>query len=301
MPPRALPQRLIWLAMFIGVVVAGDRLLAQGLSRTLLHTRSALAQSYRGGVIAPVLVVGNSRAKFGLPAVEVERRAGAPAFNLSVNGASMELLEVLLFDYLDKNGAPEQLILEIAPQYQPNNHLAAFTPWMAWSPRLAELVERRLPETAAACRVSHLYAYNSDQFRRSLGFLGRSEEEWVLHGQISPHQEEVVAALPPRAFEHTEANRDALGRIAAGARERGVRLRLVLAPFLPAYRQGIVNLEAWLAEVRAAAGVERVWDYSGALDETRWFRDQDHLNEEGTRVFLDRLERDGFFRDGVGI
>lgn len=81
---------------------------------------------------------------------------------------------------------------------------------------------------------------------------------------------------------------------------RGIETRLVIGPYLPAYAARSVNLRD--ATALLAARVHEVdpdavvWDYSTAIADPAAFADRIHLNVHGSRLLLQKMRNDGFFR-----
>jgi len=74
--------------------------------------------------------------------------------------------------------------------------------------------------------------------------------------------------------------------------QRGIEVRLVIAPYAPVRRT--TNTAAFVRLIESRTGV-RVWNYIDALKDIDGFADTVHLNERGSREFLGMLVRDGVF------
>jgi hypothetical protein len=281
-----------WLAMLAIVVVAGDRAGAFVFSRILLHSQFRFSRVYRGGLQADVLVIGDSRGVHSFYAPAIERLTGRPAFNLSFNSMSMPIIEALLADYLDRNARPRRVVIETTCVTVHRGLFSELVTYAGASPRLERLYASEHPRAAAAARTFHLLPYNSEFFLRALASLRSSDQDWINRTVIPP---ELTAPRGSRWQPHAVSeDLDALERVVAMLKDRGVETRLVIAPYHPAARIGMEDLTASVtAHARRVDPSARVWNYSDALSESRYFADAVHLNADGSEVFLRMLVRDG--------
>jgi len=142
--------------------------------------------------------------------------------------------------------------------------------------------------------VAALYCLNSPLTVRGAYYARRSDQGWVNRYRISPALVAATDTLSPQPLNPIlPENVEALGAVLATARAAGVQVRLLWAPYLPAYRTRLPGAEAWLARAEALLG-EPVWDHSGSLDDAAFFSDRVHLNDAGARALADTLVTRGF-------
>jgi len=291
----ALRAGLLRFGALLACVLAGDRLLAAALQAALPHSQFRFSVAEHGGLPPNLLMLGNSRAVNGLYAPELARWSQLPVLNLAYNGMSTLVAEAVLRDYLGRNAAPKLLVLEVSNVQDPHQLLDGLMCYWSASPALAELADVRSPANRRAASWFHLYAFNGEVPLRALYFARRSDQDWINRYRISDALVAEARDGPDIELGAKPENLEALGRIGALARERGIPLRLIVAPYLPEYAAHVRNWDAWLERVRAAAGsAERVWDYSRAVSDTAHFADRLHLNEVGGVPFAARLAADGF-------
>ncbi|WP_420453982.1 hypothetical protein [Rubrivirga sp.] len=289
-------KRIAWALALVALVVAGDRALAAGLHSAVMHTGNRFAVLYRGDAPGGVLVLGNSRGVNTFHAPTLERALGRPVFNASANGAPTALSEVLLRDYVERNPAPELVVLEVTGVAGGVDQFATFFPFGAESARLDAYLDGAVPASvAAARRVSALFDYNGELLFRALGSAGASDQGQINRYTVSPELVEATRRGGPTELRARPENLDALGRIVAFCRAEGVELRLVIGPYLPAFREKIGTYDAWLARVRQAANGTPIWDYSNALDDPSLFADRLHMNHRGAQALTPILIADGLF------
>ena len=163
---------------------------------------------------------------------------------------------------------------------------------------LGALADSLRPRSRAATRLSHLFAFNGEASLRALYYARRSDQDWVNRYRIEPGLLRAARDDTSFSLEFREDNLAALGRIRRLARERGVPVRLVITPYLPAYAAHMRDSGPWLERIHATGDrKERLWDYRNAEPDSRHFADRVHVNDQGSIPFAARLVRDGFFSD----
>ena len=76
------------------------------------------------------------------------------------------------------------------------------------------------------------------------------------------------------------------------AKQKGVRVELVVNPYYPPFADKIGNLADLVAAAEQATGLT-VHDYSNSIAGVDGFGDYQHLNKRGAREYLDKLMQDG--------
>lgn len=287
--------RLVLLVALVGTVAfAGDRLAGWAGHRLLLESGFRFSRLYRAELPAETVILGNSRAVNALLAPALEERTGRSVRSLAWNGLSAELAGVLWEDWLERHPPPELLLVEVGFVTGSNRQLGDFRPYYGDSPRLRALARRDAARSLRACSVARLYCLNSPLTLRAAWYARRSDQGWVNRYRISPALVAATDTLPRDPVDPIlPGNLEALRGIVAAAEEAGAEVRLLWAPFLPAYRARLDGARPWLHQVEAAAG-RPVLDLSGGLADPTYFSDRIHLNDVGARALADTLVARGF-------
>ena len=283
-------KHLIWIAAFLLLTFAGDRLGGWVCGELLEGSEFRYSRLYRGGAEADLLLVGNSRGlMFYQPYIEEKTQANT--LNLSYNGLPMNLARVLVEDYLVNNPTPRKMILDVTMCDRANQQMVnQFKQYLPYSDSLGALIRRTDDRTYWGAQVSHLFRYNSELFLRALYYRGRSDEDWLLDRVISAPMLAGVGETPDYTIEPMFL--EDLKATVGLAKRRGIEVELVINPYLPAFAQRITNLPAFKQQIEARTGL-RVKDYSQAVTMIEGFGDYQHLNKSGSRVYIDRLLADG--------
>ena len=292
-------KRALFVLGFCLLTIAGDRLIAGFLGRAVCSSQTRFSEMYRGGKPSSIVAIGNSRGVNALYSPAIRDEIGIEAFNLSYNGMSMVIAEMLLRDYLDRNEKPRMLVLEITNLGDKNDLLQDLKLYRGLSIRIDSMLAAELPLTATTGRVMHLYNFNGEMFLRSLFYLHRSDQSWVNRYRILPSVLASVGTAAPEEPRILPENLEALRRVLALSRDEGIPTRLLVSPYLPGCVERMAGFRAWTAAVRKFTGPRvRIWDYSAAVKDPSCFADRVHMNEQGSRLFIERLKADGFF-DGI--
>jgi hypothetical protein len=293
---RVFTQRLGVVCLFVLSVFVIDRALAGALGHVVAHNHSRFARLYAGQEPPSILILGNSRGADSFLAKDIARASGQPALNLSWMGVSMRLSQVLLEDYLRLNAPPRLVLLEVTSLETPPNQQLGYL--MPYTSRGFGLQRYWCEQQAAECwasRVASSYRYNALSTVHAFLHLERDDQSRSHEGVISPAliEDAGTAASQNASYDLLPENALALRSIVEACRQRGIPIRLVVAPFFPAYLRGH-RLDDWKQRVREIAD-EPLWDYSELLSEPRFFADRIHLNGDGSRALLERMLRDRLF------
>lgn len=302
--PRSAQEKflrsMLWLMLLAFVFVLGDRAASSLVQKALRHSGFRFARIYRGGLPRGILVLGHSR---GVSAVFPPGAAGLlhePVYNLSFNGVSTEVDEALLRDYLDHNSAPRLVMIEVT-NIATDNHIVSETKTFGGlSPRLDSLYARVHPTAARSLRIAHLFRYNSELFLRTAYYFKKSDQGLTNRSLISDRLLRNTNEEPAWSLEALEPNVSALARMVRTLRERGIEVRLFIAPYLPAHAKRLTNLDAVKRLIDSAVGQPNsVWDYSQAIGESERFADRIHLNFRGAEPLLIKMMSDDLFISGA--
>jgi hypothetical protein len=286
--------RLWWLALLL-VVFVGDTLATRVLDRLTLSSEARFSKLYAGRLPKnAVWIIGNSRALNTFYAPTLSDRTQQPVINLSYNGLSMSVIDVLLRDALERNGRPRRVVIEVSAVLQSGEVLDDLRMYTRFSPRLAELNAQVLPQTHAISRVVGLYSYNSETFFRVLHYLDKSDQDWINRYHISADTLRKIKSSPATRHQTRPAELAALKRTLAWLAAEGLESKLVLGPYLPEYAAKISNLADWRSELERELR-QPIVDLSDAVLETSAFADGIHLNEQGGKLLADIVVRGGLF------
>jgi hypothetical protein len=280
-------RALIWFAVLIAVVLAGDRLLSWTLDHALVRSQFRYSRLYRGGNDAEVIILGDSRGVHSFYAPAIEELTGSKAFNLSYNSMSMRIAEAVLLDYLDRNRQPRLVIIEITSVAFEGALTSELRTYADFSPRLAALHDEAHPSAAASGRAFHLLHLNSGFYLEAVHYMGRSDQTWINRASMPQGLRNSVS---PQWQMPTGDNLAALNRMIQVLRRRGVEVRLVLAPYCP-----VPSNMGQFATIVAQSSAMPVWNYAGSMCDPDEFADTVHLNERGSRALLAMMKRDGVF------
>lgn len=288
-------RRIFGIIFFSVLVLLGDRLGGWGLSKLVDRSQFRYSRLYQESAEAEILLLGNSRGlSFFQPAIE--EVTGQSTFNLSYNGMPVDLMKILVEDYLERYPAPKTVLIDITLCDRFNEQLVAgFGPYRHYSERLDSLIKMSDAKVWWAGRVSHLFRYNSEVFQRALYYLGRSDEDWLLDRTITPGLIETLAAPDYTfVFGYPEETIAILNKLVKRLQQSGVQVRLVINPYFPSFRDKMIGLDRLKEQVEDITN-QPVHDFSRAVEGLEYFGDFQHLNQNGSRVYIDLLEQKGFF------
>lgn len=290
---------LSWIAVIV-VALVGDRILGFGVESTVNHSDLRFSRMYSGRMNADVLVLGNSRAVNTLYAPSLAEELALRVDSLAYNGVNAEVAEALALDALDHGVKPEWALIEVTTVQGPPSVLNDLRLYQRQSARLDALLATHFSDTANASRVSWLYSKNTELLLRAAYYHQTSDLTWINHYQIPEDLVESTRHMAPVAFEHSAVNNRKLGELVGTLEGRGVKVCLLLGPYLDVYLNKISNLKTWLAAVQAAVGPEHpILDLSDSLKSHEMFADRIHSNIRGASVVSKRVAdsiRDGACR-----
>jgi hypothetical protein len=213
-------------------------------------------------------------------------------------GVSMKLTQLLLEDYLQFNAPPRLVLLEVTSLETPaNQQLGYLMPYTSRSSGLERYWCEQRPEDCWASRIATSFRYNSLSTVHALLHLERDDQSRAHEGVINPaliaDSKAGAASANAGPYELLPENAAALRAIVELCQQRGIPIRLIIAPFFPGYLQNRA-LPDWKRRVRDISG-QPIWDYSDTLVSPELFADRIHLNGKGARAMLETLMRDGVF------
>lgn len=287
-------SRWLWIPVFILVLFVGDRAAGFVLKKIESSSKFRFSTLYQDDAACDILIAGNSR---GLSFYQpfIEEKTNQKVFSLAYNGMSSSLLNVFIKDYYERNTPPKKLILEVTCADRFNKELIpAFSTYASYSSNIRAYLKEEDPNTYYGTQLSHLLRYNSEVFQRSLRYLSFSDKLWLTDRTISEAMQAESKTLKKVSIDNIPELQEALKEIVTLAQSRGTEVELVIAPFLPNYRKAMYNLTDYIVEVERRTGL-KVKNYSGAIQDPKFFGDYFHINVFGSEKFIDILHRDGIF------
>ena len=281
--------------LLVGLFFAGDRLFGALLKQQLLSSEHRFSRLYRGDMNNSVVFFGNSRGINSFLAPKISEATGRKCFNLSYNGISIDAIEVLVLDYLDRNDPPDLVVIEPTCVLSSGGSVHIIRPLSFVSRRIDDYCGRRSPVSQTAINVSHLFGYNNETFLRVLHYRNRSDQDHANRYTISDEAVEKIRAETTRVFYKPDARQlRVLKRICEELLRRNIQPKLMIGPYLPDFRMQIANFDELLSTLRSTVpvGVE-VIDMSNTVSELSFFADRVHLNYKGAEVFAKMLVRQG--------
>jgi hypothetical protein len=283
-PPVNLTRAVIaLLALLVGAVML-DRAAELVLTQLLLHSKYRYMRVYRAGPPAHYLVVGNSRA--GVHFMHSTDPAGA-FFNLGSGGMGVLYSEALVADYVAHHGAPKVAIIEMTfiSDARSGEDIAGLL--RAFSERARGIRNDQTWFHTASMQVFHLLRFNHATLLNALVGLFFERSVRSVDIVISDPMLQHVEQMPPFRHEVLPDNAEALARMIKELRQHGSIVVCVLSPMLRQFRDKIVNVDEFLANLRRLAESNGAvfWDDSSLLSDRVLFSDQAHLNTKGVRAY----------------
>ena len=248
-----------------------------------------LAELYSGRGAGDILILGNSRAVRHFDAGALTAATGLGVKNYALLGASVELMEVLLSDYIDRYGAPKMIVFEISCLSYGAGQEVAQRLYRRDSPGLDRLLHVANPPLHYASQAISLLDLNSYTFLNTLHKVVVPYPSTMLPGQIEQGEaERAAASMPLPYFSILPSNAAALRRIAQLAKANNIALVPMLTPVLPELQTRLVETEAFVADATAATE-SPVVNLTGMRLPAGSFHDPVHLNTIGAMQIQDAV------------
>ena len=291
MNKRTLTQVLIFLA----IVFVGDRIGGEVLERIFLRTGYRYAQLYEGKLPAEIVVLGNSRGLHMFHPPAIEEVTGSKVTNLAFNALPPVTMPIIWEDYLKHHPAPKLLVLEVSciSIEDEKGSLERMSILMDKNPKYGKRIKDRNATFYWGTQISRLFRYNSSLMWRSL-LVGESDQSWIMDSKLNEEMLNAMVEDSDSSLDKVIENLDAIKEVLRLAKEHGIEVKVLIAPYFPRYRDRLTEAEEWIGWVRKELNVEAE-DYSRLLSEPSDFADHLHLNEQGARNLAEKLNAVGFF------
>ena len=291
MNKRTLTQVLIFLA----IVFVGDRIGGAILNKIFSRTGYRYAEMYEGKLPAEIVVLGNSRGLHMFHPPAIEEVTGSTVANLSFNALPPVTMPIILEDYLKHHPAPKLLVLEVSciSITDEKGSLERMSILMGQNAEYGERIKERNATFYWGTQISHLFRFNSSLMWRSLLLRG-SDQSWIMDSKLNEEMLNAMVEDSDSELNKVAENLEAIKEVLRLAKEHGVKVKVLIAPYFPRYRDRLTQFEEWFGWVRKELDVD-VEDYSRLLSDPSNFADHLHLNEEGARNLAEKLNAAGFF------
>ena len=289
-------KNIFWVAATLCVVFIGDRTGGALLDNIATSSQFRYSRMYSGRARCDILLAGNSR---GLIYYQpyIEEKTGRSTTNLSYNGMPIELAVPIVKDFIDLNGVPQSLLLDITllDKRMDRRLTTGFNFYTPYSGRLSQLMCDSFPTDYNAGKITHLYRYNSEVFHRALYYLKKSDKDWLLDRIISSTLQKKVAELEPFYYDFDQDMLAQLKELTGYAQKKGVDVKLIINPYFPPFVKKIKNMEELIAAVEKVTGL-KVYNYANSIQGVKGFGDYQHLNKNGAKAFIDILIDDDLLK-----
>jgi hypothetical protein len=302
-------KHLIWVAAFLAIAFAGDRIFGYILSKITEKSQFRYSRLYNSNEDAEILFVGNSRGlTFFQP--EAERITSQKTMNISYNGMPADLAKCLVMDYLDHHKAPKLMVVDVTLCDRENDVLkSGFNMYTPKSLRLDTLLrgmhvkadktkgieEDKYMGTKIVVggKVSHLYRHNSEVFQRVLFHRNKTDEDWLIDRVIGEQatKDTSFKSYQVRMFPNMA---DHFKEMIDYAKSKGIEVKLVINPYYPAFAETIRDsfLTPLKSHIETITGLP-VHDFSTALTNVDEIGDYQHANKKGSVRYMNILLEKG--------
>lgn len=306
-------KQFIWVLIFILITFIGDRIAGRFLRGLTEKSQFRYSRLYFSKEDADILFVGNSRGlTFYQP--EAESLTALKTMNISYNGMPADLAKCLVMDYLDHHKPPKTMVVDVTLCDRTNEMLiSSMNPYSMYSERLSDLIKNTastkikqkfstnldtLDKYAGkkvyyGGKVFELYRYNSEVFQRILYHRNKSDKDQLIDRVIgeAAMTDTAMKSYDVRMFPQMVSQ---LKEMVQYAQAKGVEVKLVINPYLPAFAESIQDsfLTPLKQYVETQTGLQ-VRDYSKVLTEREHIGDYQHANKKGSIRYMQILNADG--------
>lgn len=238
-----------------------------------------------------ILCIGNSRGVNSFYSPYINEKYAAAAWNLSYNGLKMPMVKLFLDDYLEQHKSPELIFIEVSNLFDDSSEkgFSEFKMFSRNSKTLKEKIEETDSKTHWIGKLFPLYNFNSELLYRVLYYVRKSSDQnWINRHSISEALISETTELETISLKIDESNLALLKNLVQDLQERNIKVKLFLAPYLPAYRAKLNNVTDQLNLIEQSTNL-LVLDLSEMLTDVTYFADRVHTNEKGAKLIADKL------------
>jgi hypothetical protein len=304
-------SRIVFFLCWIVVLLCGVNVMINtGLRRIKTSQFGVSNKIVQGGINADIVISGSSRAISHYDPRLIESITGHSAYNLGRNGSQTDMELAVLKTYLKHNRRPELVIQNLdafsfvttREVYDP----AQYMPYLDEPDIYAALQHVNATEWWKNKHLP-LYGYVVDDMRFTWiagvrGFLGWSpREDFFLGfnprtGQWTDEFEKLQATNPEGvSFPIEPAGVQVMQDLIGVCKDNGIKLVFVYSPEYKEMQSLTKNRLEIFSRFQDLAKQNNVplWDFSSwnYADNRKFFRNSQHLNAEGARLFSDEFAR----------
>lgn len=289
---REIGRLLIFLLVGVAVWFAVDRLAAGVMWKVHLKSNDVSAPKLRGisfDYDGDVMVFGTSRANTHYDCGIISDSIGSKFVNCGVDASKNIYAHYISLCLMLRHHRPSTVVLELmkgdySRQEDPYTAISFFTPYIGIDKDVDSIF--RCAGRYGACRLSHLYRFNSKAVS-NLGGLWRKESPFEEGGFLPmPSLDHYPDSLEEETYRgDIDINKmDCIDRFRERCEREGIRLVFV---FSPCYKRADVGLYMPLKGYAALHCIPVLDYHSKGLfhDRPDYFRDAMHLNESGARAY----------------
>jgi hypothetical protein len=273
---------LLTLALLLGLILLGDRLIWATGQMVLRQSDFRFAALYDGRLTGEVAIFGDSRAVHGFYAPDLTETLCRPVVSLAYNGIGIETVAALIRDAQTHLPDLQVAVIEVTALFSQDGLTPAFRAFAPHSPALQTRLAEVSPTTLPWPQIFRSSALNSDLFYRSLLYLGRSDQTWINRGGSVSAGEIAKAQATPKGV-LSEAGVRVLAETIKRLETADIEPVLIAGPVHSARRGG-----NWPAALAHRLG-HPVHDLRRAVPDDAGFADPIHLNLGGARVLRPQL------------
>jgi hypothetical protein len=138
-------------------------------------------------------------------------------------------------------------------------------------------------------------------FLRILNYLKSSDQSWSNGRKITSKMLELVNHEPNYVCKLSKHGIHELQEILTFARKNNIDVKLVIGPYLPVFRDKILNYSETIANLsdqltsNDKIGSNLLTDYSRSINDEDKFADKLHANTSGSKEIIGIMIKDGLF------
>ena len=283
-------QHLIIFFGFIISFLVVDRLSSLFLNSLLNKSTLPHAKFYAGNGQTKIMILGNSRAYRGFDENYFSKITKRKTINYSLLGASMQIQEIIIKDYLDiYNEYPEVILIELSSLTEGGNDaIKEFRAFGYKSKRVSNFVKNKYPKIYYGGKVSNLFQFNNTTFFNAIYKIFIPYEFKTLKGVMNSIGD--INTIKKNTFninnDYYDENIKSLNRIINLCEEKNIKLYLVIIPYYPERLKFEENeYNRWVKNINENIKNISIINFAKSLNEIKYFYDWKHLNKEGTEKF----------------
>lgn len=238
-----------------------------------------------------ILCIGNSRAVNSMYTPYINKYYNVNSYNLAYNGLTIDIIKIFLEDYLQRHHVPELVFIEISVIMNTFS-IANYADFNMYSNKSVQLKEKIKQTDKTKFLITHFFPilrYNNELLLRSLYYINKTDDQtWINRYKISEELRNEVMKMPELQMEIKQQDLLILKETIQKLTNKNIKVCLYLAPYLPEYLLKIQNIQQVLHIVEDITET-LVIDLSDYLQQTEFFADRIHTNEEGAILISDTL------------